>query len=376
MATLKDLIPEDSIKLVKYSAKDLIDRLGKDIITNVVESILCGGNIRHLTEGLTQRRILFMNASLIITYLRALHSIEGFQENISHIVKTELATKRLKPNVKCYLYWFLGLTGKGIQNVVRDNAGYERYLRELDSKLNDISHVVTTMYGDLDIKLTNNGIEYLMQWPSLLRCMLGMGSQVLTIRGSEKSMYGKFFEKLVLGSVLNLIGGSIIDKNDTSKKNMVYWLSQTDEEKRECDATLLVRSGFGVRFDIGFIGQGNSEIPADKLSRFERVSERGDRRLYASTIVLIDKIGKKSNVLNIAKRNGGHVIQMSGTYWVYELASVLKEDFEFYDHPLLTMTKEESIQYIKNNIHRIDMTPFATVFVSQAKSSSHKKKQS
>ena len=358
MAALRELIPDDSIKLVKYTAQDLIDRLGKDIIANVVESVLCGGNFRHLTEGLTQRRILIMNASLLMTYLRALNSIDNFQENISHIVKSELETKRLNSNVKSYLYWFLGLTGKSIQNVVRDNEGFEKYLSSLDSNLKEISQFITDSYGRLDISLSNNGVNYLMQWPSLLRCMLGMGAQALTIRGSEKSMYGKFFEKLVLGSVLSLIGASIIDKNDTSRKNMVYWLSQTDEEKRECDATLLIRAGFGVRFDIGFIGQGNTEIPADKLSRYERVAERGDRRLYASTIVLIDKIGDDSNVMNIARRSGGHVIQMSGTYWVYELAQTLKEKFEFYDHPLLTMTKEESISYIKENTPKIDMTQF------------------
>lgn len=355
---LKELIPEDSVKLVKYSAQDLIDRLGKDIIANVVESILCGGNFRHLTEGLTQRRILLMNASLIMTYLKALKSIDNFQENISHIVNSELKTKRLNANVKSYLYWFLGITGKSLQNVVRDNEGFERYLNSLDSNLQEISTIVTDTYGDLDITLSNNGVTYLMKWPSLLRCMLGMGAQTLTIRGSEKSMYGKFFEKLVLGSVLSLIGASIIDKNDTTKKNMVYWLSQTDDEKRECDATLLVRAGFGVRFDIGFIGQGNTEIPADKLSRYERVAERGDRRLYATTIVLIDKIGEDSNVMNIARRSGGHVIQMSGSYWVYELAKTLKEEFEFYDHPLLTMTQEDSIKYIKDNVCKIDLTQF------------------
>ena len=299
-----------------------------------------------------------MNASLIITYLKALNSIEDFQENISHIIKTEVRTKRLNSNVKSYLYWFLGLTSKSIQNVIRDEDGFERYLSALDENLKEISQYINEEYGDLNITFENEGQMYMMKWPSLLRCMLAMGAQTLTIRGSEKSMYGKFFEKLVLGSVLSLIGATIIDKNDTSKKNMVYWLSQTEEEKRECDATLLVRSGFGVRFDIGFIGQGNSEIPADKLSRYERVSERGDRRLYASTIVLIDKIGDDSNVLNIARRSGGHVIQMSGTYWVYELAQTLKEEFEFYDHKLLSMTKEESILYIKNQTKNIDMSQF------------------
>ena len=358
MATVRSFIPESSIKLVKYSAQDLIDRLGKDIIANVVESVLCGGNFRHLTEGLTQRRILLMNASLLMTYLNALNSIDDFQNNISNIVRKELATPRINANVKSYLYWFLGLTGKSIQNVVRDEAGFCKYLDSLDSNLEEISQLVTKTYGQIDISFTNQGIKYLMQWPSLLRCMLGLGAQTLTIRGSEKSMYGKFFEKLVLGSALSLLGATKIDQNDISKKNMVFWLSQTDEEKRECDATLLIRAGYGVRFDIGFIGKGNSELPADKLSRYERVAERGDRRLYAATIILIEKLGEKSNVKNIAKRIGARVIQMSGTYWVYELAQVLKDEFEFFDHPLLSMTQEESIIFIKKNIPIIDMTQF------------------
>lgn len=358
MSTLRELIPEESVKLVKVGSKDLINRLGVDIIANVVESVLCGGNIRHLTEELTQRRILLLNASMLVTYLKALNSFEDFEESISKIVSSELKTRRLKSNIKSYLYWFLGLTGKSLTNVVRDDEGFKRYLDRLDSNLFEVSRLISDEYGDLDVKFNNNGIEYLMKWPSLLRCMLAVGAQALTVRGSEKSMYGKFFEKLVLGSVLTLIGAKIINKNDTSQRNMVFWLSQTDEEKRECDATLLIRPSYGVRFDIGFIGEGNTEISADKLSRFERVSERGERRLYASTIILIDKIGIDSNVFNIARRNGYYVIQMSGSYWVYELAKTLKAEFEFYEHPLLSMTKEESIQYIRENIHNVDMSLF------------------
>ncbi len=360
MGKLIDLIPKASIKLVKYSATDLIERLGKDVISNVVESVLCGGNIRHLTEGLTQRRILLMNASLIVTYLKALNSIDNFTENLSFIVKDELKTKRLSANVKAYLYWFLGLTGKSIQNVVRDDEGFERYLTELDSNLGEISKYITKTYGNLDITLSNNGVKYLMQWPSLLRCMLAMGAQTLTIRGSEKSMYGKLFEKLVLGAALTLIGAKYIDKTDASQRKMVFWLSQTEEEKRECDATLLIRAGFGVRFDIGFVGEGNSEIPADKLSRYERVSERGNRRLYTTTVILIDKLGRDSNVFNIARRNGDFVIQMSNSYWLYELAKDLKEEFEFFEHPLLSMTKEQSISFIKDKMKDIDLSLFIT----------------
>ena len=359
MTTIRENIPESSLKLVKYSSKDLIDRLGKDIIARVVESILCGENLRNLTEHLTQRRILLMNASLLITYLKCLKSIDQFEEKLPEIVTGEVKTRRIGANVKCYLSWFLGLTGKSIENVVRDQSGYEMYLNNWNENLKEISTLLYKCYGDISVEFNNEGVKYLMKCPSLLRCMLAFGAQALTIRGSEKSMYGKFFEKLVLGSALNLIGGQFVDKNDTSKKNMFYWLSQTEEEKREADATFIVRSGFGVRFDIGFIGQGNSEVPADKLSRYERVSESGGRKLYTTTIVLIDKIGDNSNVFNIARRNNWYVIQMSGTYWLYELAQVMKEEFEFYDHPLLQMSKEDSIKYIHDNIKNIDLSLFA-----------------
>ena len=359
MTTIRENIPESSLKLVKYSSKDLIDRLGKDIIAQVVESILCGENIRNVTEPLTQKRLLLMNASLLITYLRCLKSIENFEDKLPELVTSEAKTKKIGENVKCYLSWLVGLTGKSIENVVRNKSGYEKYLNNWNENLKEISTLVNQSYGNMNVEFNNDGVKYLMKWPSLLRCMLALGAQTLTIRGSEKSMYGKFFEKLVLGSALNLIGGQFIDKNDTSKKNMVYWLSQTEEEKREADATFIVRSGFGARFDIGFIGKGNSEVPADKLSRYERVSESGGRKFYSTTIVLIDKIGNKSNVFNIARRNNWHIIQMSGTYWLYELAQVMKEEFEFYDHPLLQMSKEDSIKYIHDNINNIDLSLFA-----------------
>ena len=57
----RDLIPSQSLSLVKYSGSQIIERLGKEIISNVVASVLSGENIRSLTESLTQRRLLLMN---------------------------------------------------------------------------------------------------------------------------------------------------------------------------------------------------------------------------------------------------------------------------------------------------------------------------
>lgn len=355
MTKLIKLIPGSSLDLVNYSGKDLIDRLGKDIISNVVASILSGDNVRNLTEGLTQRRILLMNASMFITYLRGLASYKDFTSKLSNIVSDELQTK-LNASQKKYLLWLIGLTGKSVQNVIREEENYTNYLTSLDRNLKEISVDIQKQYGELHLTACNQGITYLLQWPDLLRCMMAIGAQTLTIRGSEKSMYGKLFEKFTLGSVLHILGFKYIQR-DNPKNNMVFWLSER-LDKRESDATALLKPGFGIRFDIGFIGAGNTEISLDKVSRFERVMERNGYKNSTTTIVLIDRIGDRSRAETMAHNIGGHIIQMSGTFWVYELAKTIKEIYPFYHNPMQNITKEFSLSYIKERVKQIDLSIF------------------
>ena len=357
MEKLSNLIPNDSLNLVNYSGTDLIDRLGKDIISNVVLSVLCGDNIRNLTEGLTQRRILLMNASLFVTYLNALSSYKNLAENLSEIVASEVKG-RLTPEERRYLLWFLGLTGKSVQNVIREKTQFERYITNLDKNLSEISSDIAKQYGSLEITAVNKGMKYLLQWPDLLRCMLALGAQTLTIRGSEKSMYGKLFEKFVLGSTLTILGFDYISR-DNNRNSNVFWLSER-LDKRESDATALLKPGSGIRFDIGFIGAGNTEVSLDKVSRFERVMERNGCTNSTITIILIDKIGAGSRIETMAKAIGGYIIQMSGTYWVHELALTIKKSFDFYKNPLLSMSKENSLEYLKNEMSNIDLSQFLT----------------
>ena len=187
--------------------------------------------------------------------------------------------------------------------------------------------------------------------------MLAIGAQTLTIRGSEKSMYGKFFEKLVLGSVLSILGFHHISKNNTSNNKMVFWLSER-QDKRESDATALLKAGFGIRFDIGFIGRGNPEISLDKVSRFEREMERGGISHNTITIILVDTIGDNSRITDMAQNIGGHIIQMSGTYWVYELAKTIHDSFPFYSSPILSTSQEKSIDYLKKNMKKVKLEDF------------------
>lgn len=357
MGKFLDNIPTKSLELVNYSGSELLNRLGKDIISNVVASVLCGDNIRDLTEGLTQRRILLMNSSLFVTYIRALSSFDNLNSQLTSIIAKEVKTRGITPNEKRYLLWFIGLTGKSIQNVIRDDDGFAKYLSNLDKNLKEISNDVEKTYGKLELSVSNKDKNVLLNWPDLLRCMLALGAQTLTIRGSEKSMYGKLFEKFILGSVLTMLGFQLIDKDDTRKNDMVFWLSER-KEKRESDATALLRRGAGIRFDIGFIGKGNTEVSLDKVSRFEREMERGGQTHFTKTIILVDRIGSNSRIGDMAQNIGGSILQMSGTYWVYELAEVIKTEFPFFEHEILKQNRNQSLEYIKNKMKEVDLSQF------------------
>lgn len=76
------------------------------------------------------------------------------------------------------------------------------------------------------------------------------------------------------------------------------------------------------------------------------------------TIILIDKIGDGSRIETMAKAIGGYIIQMSGTYWVYELAETIKKAFPFYKNPLLNLTKEQSLEYLRSEMPKIDLSQF------------------
>ncbi|MFT3949683.1 MAG: CfrBI family restriction endonuclease [Agriterribacter sp.] len=350
-------IPELGLSLAKYSGEQLIERVGQDIIKNVVASILCGGNVRSLTEGLTQRRISLSNAAMLIAYLNASKNIKDFQHRLPELVSNELKVAKLNQEQKVFLQWLVGLTGKSIQNVLRsDHDQLEAYLKELESSLKNSIKQSKKEFGDLTGSITIDKENYLVNWPTILQLFTAIGAQTLAIRGSEKSMYGKLFEKLILGSLLTILGFELIDPKETTKSTNVFWLTQR-ESKRESDATLLSKPGTGVRFDIGFIGPGNTEISLDKVSRFEREWEFGRKLHYMTTIIIVDRIGEGSRIKQLAKRIEGNIIQMSMTYWVKEVCKILKDTIGF-EHTLLKMSNEDSLEFINSSMKKINLNDF------------------
>jgi len=144
--------------------------------------------------------------------------------------------------------------------VLRSNPDVvEKHLQDFSDRLNKAAGELTKEFGDISTTINLDKDNYLLNWPSLLQIFYAIGTQSLAIRGSEKSMYGKLFEKLILGSVLTILGFHLVNPEKSKKSKKVFWLSHR-QNKRESDATVLVKPGVGARFDLGFIGPGNSEI--------------------------------------------------------------------------------------------------------------------
>ena len=354
---ISNYIPEIGKRFSLYTGKEMIDRVGQDIIKDVVLSILSGGNVRALTEGLTRKRLTISNAAMLMTYLNASKNITGFTENLYTLAGSELISGGLSKEDKVYLNWLIGLTGKSIQNVLRgDPNEYKQYLDGLNDNLIDSVKQCRDIFGEFKGDLTIDKNNFLLNWPSILQIFTAIGAQTLALRGSEKSMYGKLFEKLVLGSLLTILGFKKINPATSDESNMVFWLSE-QKDKRESDATILVRPGVGVRFDIGFIGPGNSEISLDKVSRFEREMDFGRQKHYMSTLILIDRIGEGSRIKDLAKKINGNIVQMSMSYWIKEVCEILKKTTGF-KHDIISLNDETSIKHIRKALVNIDLGSF------------------
>jgi hypothetical protein len=356
--TIRSKIPDTGKQLASYKGSELIDRIGEEIVKEVVINVLCGTNIRSLTENLTRKRIALSNSALLMTYLNASNSIEDFQKNMPQLVSKELLTRRITAPEKAYLQWLVGLTSKSIQNVLRGNNENElvEYLDEMECSLFANAEESKKLFGDLSGTICIKGESTNLSWTVLTQIFTAIGAQTLALRGSEKSMYGKLFEKFILGSVLTILGFKFANHANTRSGDMIFWLSERGE-KRESDATALIMPGKGVRFDIGFIGPGNTEISLDKVTRFDKERESGAEKHYMSTLIIVDRIGEGSRIVEMAKDIGGNIVQMSMSFWVKEVAGILSETTGF-KHEILDMDSNESLCFIKSSMKLVNLKDF------------------
>lgn len=344
--------PEKARKLLTSNGRELITQVGLDIVKSIVYDVLCGKNLRDSTELLTRKRIATLNMAAIMMMLRGSREDSDFIKKLPSISASELKKRPSKAD-RWILEWNLGLTDKAFQNVLRDdNTALDDYKSKFVEILSRVVNESKEEYGDLIGKINIDGTEVHVDWHTILQILTSVGAQTLAIRGSEKSTYGKLYERLILGSLLQVMGFAIIEKGEYKDQKKAFWLSSRDE-KRESDATLLFEAGMGVRFDIGFIGRGNSEISLDKVSRFEREVILGKTKWYMATIIIVDRIGKNSRIEGLAQQIGGDIVQMSGSYWPIRVAEILKERTG-YKSEVLSLQEKDVIRYLKKKISSID----------------------
>ena len=319
--SFRDLFPQAGRELVDVRGDDVLRRLGPDGIFDVVGDILCGANVRAVTEAYTRTRVTLLSAALLKTYVLAKAADSSLPAGLAGTLAHERTQRPLSKEHRWLLQWGLGLTDKQFQNVLRsDQEALSDYADTFESVLSQAADAARQAHGELSGELTIEGTRAEMDWPTALALMTAIGQAALTIRGSEKSLYGKLFEKLVLAGVLHVLGFEYCEREvkPEAGKNL-FWLA-SEKERRESDATALVSDDVAIRFDIGFIGTGNPEILLDKISRFERMIELEGENVDALPFVVGDSIAENSSIVALAQDIGGVIVEMRKENWPVFLA--------------------------------------------------------
>ncbi|MBI4770473.1 MAG: CfrBI family restriction endonuclease [Chloroflexi bacterium] len=358
LSALSDLLTPDTLRLLSANKDEWIQQVGMDVIRGVVLDVLTGKNLRDSTEFLTRRRIAALNLATVHLFLKGSATYGDFVDQLPQLAASILTQKRLSRAERWLAQWVLGLTDKSFQNVLRDDPNALRHYRDgYIAACRDVVASQRQEHGELTGVLElDSGLKAEMNWLLMTYLLNTVGAQTLAIRGSEKSFYGKLFEKLILGSMLHVLGFKYVRPEEPGQLKGVFWLASRGE-KRESDATLLYDAGKGVRFDIGFIGRGNPEISLDKVTRFERELTMGRSHWYMATIIIVDRIGPNSRIEQLAAEVGGTIVQMSAAYWPQQIAHELNRAFGF-KHELVNMEAAQIAPFLKRKLQDVPLEAF------------------
>lgn len=361
--SINNLFPESARLLLTGGGKEFVEKVGVEASRQIIIRIMMGENVRTETEPLSRRRIAQTSAAMIALFANGWLTVENFTDRISNLALEQIKSSRKTDNASIWIaQWLIGLTGKSFQNILRSNPEeIDEYIRDFETAVEESANK-SLEYGDLKMTLgfleDQTGRKAELGWKEIIRITTAIGSQTLTIRGSDKSIYGKLFEKLVLGSILTILGFERVDCSNNTKTSGVFWLSDSSDD-RESDATLIYELGRVVRFDIGFIGKGNSEISKDKLSRYAREMETGSSLSSSITFIIVDKLPETSRTVLAAQRIGAEIIQMSMQYWTRTLAQRLSDRIGL-NHELQTIEDSEMYSYLDEKLKNIPIQDFLT----------------
>lgn len=341
---------------IKATSSDFTNMVGEEGVRDIVKKVFLGGNVRDITEFITQRRLINSYSAMLDLYLKEIGDKTETTEDYAEYVANDLI--KSKGDAKMLDLWLLGLTKKGLDNIVRTQENIVDYQYSFTESMDDAIEDLENEYGALKGTIEVNGRKMDLNWNVMSFMLMAMGAQTLSIRGSAKSMNGKMFEKLVLGSILSVMEFTFLpeppSRIDRSQK--YFWLSNMDENERETDATV-VYNGIAVSIDIGFIGRGNPEITLDKVTRFNAYKQIGGIPHDMSTIIIVDMVGENSDLFNKADRVNGHVLQMKNKNWTIDFSRTLCGIMNI-SHELNDMKINDLDSYFEDKLKAIDISRF------------------
>lgn len=214
--SLADLFPAAFRGLLTATGKEFIERTGADLVRQATLQVLLGHNVRTQTEPLTRQRIAEISGAIIAMFEQGRRIDAMFYSRLSQLALNQLRHGQGSRAATWPAKWVLGLTGKGFQNVLRsDHGAVSAFLDTLERALSQAAVNLQNALGPLQILIGINNPASpgrALGWSEALRLTTALGCAELAIRGSDKSRYGKLFERLVLGSVLSILGFSLSER--------------------------------------------------------------------------------------------------------------------------------------------------------------------
>jgi hypothetical protein len=285
--------------LEEWEERRLREALSPAVIRELVGQLIQGGNYREISERYTRERLL-MSTSWLLHVAYTFKCCYG--DSWRSALLRRLEEQPLRSQEQYLRLWLLGLTRKTAQNVGISREEEEEFLSRMVEHAGDVASAAGLQYGPLLVRVGQQRPESMVEFSheETLWLMAMVGALTLTIRGSQKSFYGKRLEKAFLHAALLLLG--LREPEDFSLA-----IGRDIEVEREVNGEVRTKRGM-ARIDMSLIGQGNQEVSEDKLNRVGR-----------NGIVLVDKLGGRSQVPETARRHGVKIIQIRHHFPVTEM---------------------------------------------------------
>ncbi len=252
-------------------------------VRELMKTLIMGRNYRLLTESFTRERLFKTYAWLINT---ARQAQADFGDDWQAQLFNQLSGMRSE-SARDLSSWLLGLTRKTADNLDVSAADYPAFLTEA-------SHQCESLLARIGKQ----------EWADDAWLLLMAGSATLSVRGSRKAKIGKGIEKRFLKTALTILGFEL-------SRNFWIGIERDREVGRETDGEIETRRG-RVRVEVALIARGNQEVIEDKINRVGR-----------NGIVICDRLGTRSRVIDSARRESVKLIQIRHCEALVELKNYL-----------------------------------------------------